>query len=133
MDFVFEEFDHALDNKILHALLVLELGGVYDAFEDVVFGVLLDLLDADVSLLHSEESSGVYLCRFLNVQIHIQLTDLLVVVLIQVRHSFLNDLVFFLLENPLPDDLDLECLLMGLLPHHSLELKRICFEGHFYI
>ena len=113
-----------LNNQVFQSVLVGH--GVRREFrQQLCFGVSSQFINAIVAMNHTLESVLVCLARNENLLVNLQLFNLLLELLLDFGGSLLDKLVLFSLENPLAEHLGLECLLVGILAHHSLELKGI--------
>jgi hypothetical protein len=68
------------------------------------------------------------LCRFLDVQIHGQVHQFFIKLIIHCLKTFLYNLILFFFEQALTHNLDFICFFVSLLSHHTLKLESICLK-----
>ena len=91
-------------------------------------GLLADQLDALIARLHLFQACLVHLGGPVDIQSLSQLRDLFHVLFFLLKKALLDHVIALLLVQPLGLYVYLEGLLMRLLPHHALQLKRVCLS-----
>jgi hypothetical protein len=116
-----------LDDQVFHSVTVLRVIRTELRLQ-LVQSDLLDVLNADFTLFHEGEFVLVGLFRLVDLSIRLHLLDTLVVVVLRQVETKLDFLSFFSLEVSLRLHRDLEAALVGLGPHHALELEGILVQ-----
>ncbi len=118
-----------LNDKVLNCSSVADVGRVYDRAKQVLASLLAHKLHALVPGLHLFQADSVDLGRPLDIEVLLQFLQLLVEIIIHLEQAGLDDLFLLLLVESLSHNLDLKCLFMRFLTHHSLELECISLSA----
>jgi hypothetical protein len=116
-----------LDDQVFHSVTVLRVIRTELRLQ-LVQSDLLHLLNADFTLFHEGKFVLVGLFRLGDLGIRLHLLDTLVVVELRQIETTLDFLAFFSLEVSLRLHGDLEAALVGLGPHHALELEGVLVQ-----
>ena len=131
VELIFDLNTTYLDYEVLEGLLVLRVVSI-ELVLQAIYSEHFKIFDASIPLLHLLQTRLVVASRN-----HLAMIDLLV------RHQFLEALVelvklilvdtlALVLAIPLTQHLDLKGFLMGVLPHHALQLEGISIELHYF-